>query len=556
MKRHIRLTALLITLVLVFLAAGCDEVTDPIQTSVNTPKVTLAATAGTPTDEPGSDSPWPSADEKAELSYWVPLYNAAVAITDYNENLVYQTMEEMTNVHIQFIHPATGEEKTSFNLMVSSATYADIIEFGWSNYNGGAQKAIDDGVIVPLNDLLTQFAPDAYSLMTKTDSIYRQCTTDSGIFYAFMAVGCSESITNGVMNDTVQSGPIVRADWLTDLNIPDPVTLDDWTGMLTAFRDQKGAQAPLTVAGINRGFNVVWSGAYGVGADYYIQDGKVLYGPAQESYKQFLLYLNTLYNENLLDPDFASNDNAAVTANMLNGISGAMVGAANSGVGNLNTSGKEANAAFDVKAITYPVLNAGDEPQIGSYTFQVRTGGSAALSGTCRDPELAARYLNFFYTEEGGLLKNFGKLDYSYTMDEAGNVYYTDLLKANPDGLTTKQALSIYSRGDNPSPGPVIKTTDYTERELEAWTVWSQYADNFLKTVYPSHATQSSEEAEELATLVTNITSYSDEMFIKFVMGTADLETEWDEYITRLESLNIARVLALKQAAVDRYNAR
>ena len=50
--------------------------------------------------------------------------------------------------------------------------------------------------------------------------------------------------------DSVQSGPIIRADWLEELGLEVPQTIDDWTNVLTAFKEQKGAQAPLTFSGL------------------------------------------------------------------------------------------------------------------------------------------------------------------------------------------------------------------------------------------------------------------------------------------------------------------
>ena len=76
----------------------------------------------------------------------------------------------------------------------------------------------------------------AYAMMTRTDSLYRQCTTDDGTFYAFIPIANSTSIPNGMTVDSVQSGPIIRADWLEELGLEVPQTIDDWTNVLTAFK--------------------------------------------------------------------------------------------------------------------------------------------------------------------------------------------------------------------------------------------------------------------------------------------------------------------------------
>lgn len=500
---------------------------------------------------------WTGEEEGVTLTYWVGLSaNAATKLNSYAESPVYQTVMEASGIQLEFIHPATGEESTAFNLMLVSGELPDIIEYNWSSYEGGPQKAIDDGVILPLNDLLETYAPDAYAMMTRTDSIYRQCTTDDGTFYAFIPVVNSTSIPNGNTIDKVQDGPIIRADWLEDLGLEVPQTIEDWTNVLTAFKVQKGAQAPLTFSGITANF-LPFSGAFDASTDYYLDEGVVKYGPMEEEYRAFLQQMKDWYDAGLLDPDFASNDSATQTSNLLNGVSGAFTGASGGGVTSINQNGQALDEDFHFVGAPYPITQAGQAPRMAGYSFEVRTSGQAAITTTCEQPEIAARFLNYYYTLEGGLLKNFGVEGETYYRDEEGNVYNTELITNNPEGLTTKQAQAVYSRGDNPSPGPIIKVLEPNAVDgNNALALWFTISEDVLKSAYPSAATYSSDEAMEIAMLEPNISAYREEMFVKFIMGTADLETEWDGYVEYLKTLGVERALEIRQAAVDRYNER
>lgn len=499
---------------------------------------------------------WTGEEDGITLTYWVGLSaNAASQLNSYAESPVYKTVMEASGLNLEFIHPATGEESTAFNLMLVSGELPDIIEYNWSSYEGGPQKAIDDGVILPLNDLLETYAPDAYAMMTRTDSLYRQCTTDDGTFYAFIPIADSTSIPNGYTIDNVQTGPIVRADWLEELGLEVPQTIDDWTNVLTAFKEQKGAQAPLTFNGIGANF-LPFSGAFDASTDYYLDEGVVKYGPMEEEYRAFLQQMKDWYDAGLLDPDFASNDSATQTSNLLNGVSGAFTGYYIGGVATINQNGQALDPAFRYVGAPYPISQEGQTPRIGPYAFEARTSGQAAITTACEHPEIAARFLNYYYTQEGGLLKNFGVEGEGYYRDEEGNVYNSELLTNNPDGLTLKQAQAVYSRGDSPSPGPVIKVFDISEEANEALALWCTIADEVSETVYPAAATYTSDEAAEISMLTPNISAYREEMFVKFIMGTADLETEWDGYVEYLKTLGVERALEIRQAAVDRYNER
>ena len=119
-----------------------------------------------------------------EISYWVAMdTNVSTRIKSYNEVSMYKQREKDSGVHINFIHPANGQEKEQFNLMIASRELPDIIEYNWSNYSGGIQKAIDDGVITSLNDYM-QSAPNfkaALENKNELSEIYRKGSlTDKG----------------------------------------------------------------------------------------------------------------------------------------------------------------------------------------------------------------------------------------------------------------------------------------------------------------------------------------------------------------------------------------
>ena len=53
---------------------------------------------------------------------------------------------------------------------------------------------------------------------------------------------------------------------------------------------------------------------------------------------------------------------------------------------------------------------------------------------------------------------------------------------------------------------------------------------------------------------LSEIQSYYKQMEAKFIMGKADIETEWDAYVAEVERMGIEDVLAAYQAAYDRWN--
>lgn len=96
-----------------------------------------------------------------------------------------------------------------------------------------------------------------------------------------------------------------------------PQTPDELYDVLKAFKEQKGATAPFSAVnfwlrdvGIGQGaitspFGLVKGGFYQI-------DNKVHFGYAEKEYKDLLVFLNKLYAEGLLDPNFQSVDDNTV----------------------------------------------------------------------------------------------------------------------------------------------------------------------------------------------------------------------------------------------------
>lgn len=485
------------------------------------------------------------------LTYWGALgAGPARSLQTFNDSLFYQELEKRTGVHIEFEHPAVGSEGEQFNLLVASGKFPDMIEYNFLSYPGGPEKALADNVIIELNDVIEKHAPNLNKYLNENPEMKKQVSTDSGKMYVFPSIG--------IGNHGVTLGLILRKDWLDELNLETPQTVEEWTNVLRAFKEKKGATAPLTMLLGNFLGTQQFNGAYGVGTEFYMEDGKVKYGPIEPGYKEYLALLNSWYKEGLLDPDFATQDGAGLDAKIINGNAGAFLAAIGGGMGKYLPALQEKDASYDLVGAQYPVLNKGDEPSIITTSYEFRGQGSVAITTSNKHVEETAKWLDYYFSEEGHMLKSFGVEGLTYK-DENGYPKYTDLIMNNPDGLSIADALAKYLRVVSPSIGFVGDSRfseQYTSRpqQQEASATFSQYQQNAYKTRLPliSHTP---EEGNELSTIMAETTTYRDEMFLKFVMGSESLD-KFDAYVEQLKKMNIERAIEMKQAAVERYNKR
>ena len=89
---------------------------------------------------------------------------------------------------------------------------------------------------------------------------------------------------------------------------------------------------------------------------------------------------------------------------------------------------------------------------------------------------------------------------------------------------------------------------------MASWENWKNANDGDY--VLPKYLTLSVEESQEITKIKQKIANYSDEMVYNFIFGEADIDKEWDGFVTELNNLGAEEAATIYQAAVDRYNAR
>ena len=176
----------------------------------------------------------------SKLTYWVELAgNVSATASNLGDTAFAKELEKQTGVKVDYLHPASGQASEAFSLMLASREFPDIIEYNWSSVSGGPSGAINDEVIVDLTPYLEEYAPNLTAFLKENPEIDKAIKTADGKYYCFPLIKSDKSLL-------MTAGPIVRADWLNDLGIDTPVSVEEWEDMLTKFKEIKGATAPLT----------------------------------------------------------------------------------------------------------------------------------------------------------------------------------------------------------------------------------------------------------------------------------------------------------------------
>lgn len=485
-------------------------------------------------------------DTKEKFSYWTPINgNLITFTTNLAESSIGKAIAEATGVNVEYIHPTDGQSEEQFNLLIASSKLPDAMEYTWTSYPGGPEKAIADGVIIPLNDLIDKHAPNLKRILESDPELDKMVKTDSGQYYAFPMLRNSEGV--------VFRGPMLRKDWLDELGLDVPVTVDDWHSVLTAFKEKKGAVAPLTALYANRmNLQDTFYGAYRTSHDFYIDDeGKVRFGPLDPQFKDVMTLFRQWYSEGLIDKDFPIVERNTLDKRILNGESGATVFLLGGGMGKWLESAKAQTPSFDLVAAPYPVLNVGDRAFTGQRDFKYNPKASAAITTSAKNPELIVKWLDFAFSEQGIMMYNFGIEGESYTV-ENGVPKFTDAILKN-EKYNSQQMLAQYTIPNGPYPMHEQKTTNTFPQQDEAVKIWSE--TDAEKHILPAFITPTVDESKKVAQTMTAVTTYLEEMFIKFVMGSEPIE-KFDSFVKQLEDMGVRDVINIYQGALDRYNNR
>jgi len=491
-------------------------------------------------------------DTPVTLRYWLVLAaNMAANYTNMADTPFGQELLKRTGVKISWEHPA-GTAADAFNLMVASGQdMPDIIEYNWVTLVGGPEKAISDGTILKLNDAIDKYAPNLKAVLKANPDWDRMVKTDNGSYYVFPFIRGDEKLL-------YSQGLMIRNDWLKELGLQPPQTIQDWHDVLAAFRDKKNIAAPFTQVWTNR--NRMFIPGFGILDGMYIGagDNKVHFGNIETGYRNWIATMAQWYQEGLIDKDIATITTNQQNQKMTSGASGATVASVGSGMGTWTVAAKPTNPNYEILALQYPVVNKGDK-LVYSIPNQPYSGqDSPAISAQSKNVEIAARFLDYGYTAQGHNVYNFGTEGVSYTMVNGIPTFSPFVMNGAGKNWPLAQAMSAYSR--SPMAGPFVQDKGYIEQYYAA-PEQAQALQNYIlpgATTYllPS-VTPTQAESREYATIMNDINTYVNEKTTRWLLGNDPVnDATWNDYVSTLQKMGIDRAIAIQNGALDRYNKR
>ncbi|MCU6712253.1 extracellular solute-binding protein [Paenibacillus sp. J5C_2022] len=289
---------------------------------------------------------------------------------DPNQDPVAKFLEEKTGYKVKYETLPLENPDDKLNLLMANNEPYDIVKLSGTQYNRLAVQ----GALEPLDELL---AEHGQNLLEATPAeFYENAKVDGKIY------GIPEKHPRGF----VGSALAIRQGLLDELGMQVPTTIDEFYNLLKAIKEQKGI-IPLT------GFESMIpeiSGAFGVVTSFDVQDGKLIHRLEGPGMKDYLAFMNKLYSEGLMDPEWPVNKSETVQQKFTTGKAGIMT----YGWGVAPAVTDALNKNMPDSKITLITSLQGEDGQIGNW---VQGGGVSwyiAIPKSSKHKEDAMKYLN------------------------------------------------------------------------------------------------------------------------------------------------------------------
>lgn len=322
---------------------------------------------------------------------------------------------------------------------------------------------------------------------------------------------------------------VVRKDWLANVGLEVPTTLDELYEVLKAFTfndpDQNGVDDTYGMCcSIQNTQN--WEhvfGAYGIayGQAYLMEDGTVTTYMKAPNYLDAVKFFRRLYAEGIMDPDFATLTNMQTFEKLWQGKVGLYaweaVGPTNNWYPGRYTFEVPANPEDLFEAIHLTEGTGGVKKYSGYTTAYV-------VSAKCEHPEAAVKLLNDIWcTEEGNDLVFLGVEGVMYEWIDKANGKYQRLGIYTDDATHRAAGAYCYWQAG-------LKRNNTEMRTLNACTQKMQADEREIATDYP-YIIQILDTRTEYGTTLDGIVK---EAFAELIVcDEAELEAKYAEYVER-----------------------
>ncbi len=515
--------------------AGCAGGGTQSSSASSAPAATAAASAAPSTQAaPTASANLKASDKPVTASIHMHYYGTRVFDNEWE---VFKKAAELTNVTLKGTasKSATNSDEV-YNLMVAGGEIPDVVHFYISRLNQLGR----DGGMMDLQPLIDKHAPHIKAYFEKHPDVKKAAQNINGTLYA---------IPN-VPDGQAQMGWFVRKDWLDKLGLQQPKTAADLYNVLKAFKekDPNGNGKADEVPYFNREKRY---GVYDLLALwdsyrwFYTKDGKELFGPSEPQFKNAMVNMAKWYKEGLIDKEIFTRGNNARDILLGDNLGGLTHDWFASTAG-YNSKLKDKVTGLSFLPIAPPASQQGVIKEWTARTPYPDANVGWGISAKSKYSVELIKYFDFWFTEQGRTLMNYGIEGKTYTISGGKPKLADDLIKKDVVGELNKIG-ALQSVG---------YPQDYEQEKQWTDPIALAGIEDYVKNNYivapvvPLKLEDA--DADRLSKLTGPLQTYVEETMQKWVMGAESVESGYDKFQARVKELGLDEILKLRQAARDK----
>lgn len=475
------------------------------------------------------------------------LYNDIESNPFRDDWLILEKYSEIQGVALQVSLGDNKDYENAIELYLMSENPPDIVLKCWPE---AMESYANNGLLLPISDyesLMPNFMAyiEKHNLQVEIDKL----RMSNGKYY----------ILPGYQRELQVQQWIYREDIFVENSLGTPKTYDELFDALATLKEKYPNSTPITASWGGAHLFAMMGAGYGIPAGwagtrfYSFDQGKWLFSPATENYKELYRFLNKCYAAGLLDPDVFGQDNDDFIEKIVNGRAFVTVTWITSGFDNWNEQLEE-NGIEGGDWTALPLL----ESTIGIKALppvdKFRKG--LVVSANTVDKPYFEELIKFLdwavYSEEGMELTTWGVEGLTYESTGSGNVFLSDILTVkNPQGTVDIAKEYGFDLMFNLNENEEFE--DYKKpMDILSFLLASREAGETMDA--SPRLKLDSNEIEMINLINESLLPYVDEASYKFIVGELSIDDDWEDYLVKIDEKGYAILEKIWNDVWERQN--
>lgn len=477
------------------------------------------------------------------ISMWTWKGTEELMDMETKDIMAVQELSKRTDIETDWINPS--DSTTEFQMiMTSGEDMPDCMYYKYTPQD--VLKYASNGNIIDLAPYIDKYMPNFKKIVDNNARLKAQITSEDGAIYYFPWVTEDKYYYEGCM---------LRKDWLEATGMDVPTNNEELYQVLKKekelFDQGQLPNAGEKFYGLGGYPTQLIKLAYGFNTtnDFMIKDGKVVFGPTTDEFREAMKWFYKLYTEGLIDPDVLSMDRDLYMQHHTNNMTAGFV----DGYGAFQEV-ELADSNIEYVPVGYMEDASGEINEYNSTAKRVaQPYGWAVTKDGEKNIEDICKLFDYAYSDEGQVLMSWGIEGDTYE-EKDGQKVYTDKIMNDPEYVPST-AVAKYVKPDFGRTDIQTNFALLDERGKTTYDMWAK--TNYEDAMEPSLWT-TDEESEIISQIKTDLSTGAEEGKDKFITGTADPNDDkaWEEYQNTLKSLRVDEICEVYTTAYSRFIER